>query len=53
MYKYIINIIGDNRKRKIVKSTTIKPEHHMEFLTNLFEQWYDTYEIISIEIHSI
>ena len=49
-HKYTINIIGDNIKRKIVKNTTTKPENHLEYFTNLFEQWYKTYQVISIDI---
>jgi hypothetical protein len=50
MNKYTINIIGDNNQRTIVKYTTTKPEDHLEYFKNLFEQWYKTYQIISIDI---
>lgn len=50
MNKYTINIIGDNNQRTIVKYTTTKPENHLEYFTNLFEQWYNSYQILSIEI---
>lgn len=49
MYKYIINIIGDNQERTIVKMSSTSPEHHIEYFKNLFEQWYKEYEILSIE----
>ena len=50
MNKYTINIIGDNNERTIIKYTTIEPENHLEYFTNLFEQWYSSYQILSIEI---
>jgi hypothetical protein len=49
MNKYIVNIIGDNNEKTIIKYTTTKPENHLEYFTNLFEQWYKEYEILSIE----
>ena len=50
MNKYIINIIGDNQERTIVTMTSTSPEHHIEYFKNLFEQWYKTYQILSIDI---
>ena len=53
MNKYTVNIIGDDNKRTIVKYTTTKPENHLEYFKNLFEQWYNSYQIISIDIEPI
>jgi hypothetical protein len=53
MYKYTVKIIADNIERTIVKNSTTIPEYHLEYFKNLFDQWYKSYQIISIDIKTI
>jgi hypothetical protein len=50
MNKYTVKIIADNNEKTIVKYTTTKPEEHLDYFKNLFEQWYKSYQIISIDM---